>query len=88
MCIFEDEEDQKRVAALFNSSVRAASPADEARAIRETIQKVVQAAISRKEESGEPQSSDLTSLQAVLERKRIMEDLGRLVIPVELLKEE
>ena len=83
---FEDPEQQKEAAAIFHASLHTQDRREIAKAVKESIRKVAQAALERREEGLLP--SDLGALQAVLERKRVLEELEHLQVELPPAGEE
>lgn len=76
---FQEPEQQRQVAEIFNTSVEAlSSPAEQEKAIRETIRKVMDYGLKQRNASLDP--SDLAGLQSVLESKRKLQELSKLHI--------
>lgn len=76
---FQEPEQQRQVAEIFNTSVEAlSSPAEQEKAIRETIRKVMDYGLKQRNASLDP--ADLAGLQSVLESKRKLQELSKLHI--------
>jgi len=76
---FQEPEQQRQVAEIFNTSVEAlSSPAEQEKAIRETIRKVMDYGLKQRNASLDP--TDLAGLQSVLESKRKLQELSKLHI--------
>ncbi len=76
---FQEPEQQRQVAEIFNTSVEAlSSPAEQEKAVRETIRKILDYGLKQRNASLDP--SDLAGLQSVLESKRKLQELSKLHI--------
>lgn len=76
---FTDPEDQKKAAALFNTSEPGLGGEELKKAIRETIRKVTAA---RQKETGLEGGMDMAALKQMIDRKKKLENLGKLEIPL------
>ena len=82
---FSEEEERKRASALFQVKLPEMSGEELRRAMREALRSVIQASMERQEKETETDgaaSDDLGALKAVLERKRVLEEIGRLPIDI------
>ncbi len=77
---FEDPEDQKKAARLFNSTVHTETKEDLVKAIRETIRKVFTEAQQRKRQGAE--GPDLDELVQLRERKKKLDRIDRVQIVI------
>ncbi len=77
---FEDPEDQKKAARLFNSTVHTETRDDLVKAIRETIRKVFTEAQQRKRQ--ETEGPNLDELQELRERKMKLDRIDRVRIEI------
>ncbi len=75
---FQDPEQQRAVAQLFNTAVPLTDPKDQEKAISETIRKVMEHGIEQKTESLDP--TDMGGLQKLIEAKKRLQNLNRLNI--------
>jgi len=77
---FEDSEQQRQVAELFNTNVSVDTKEDLQKAIKETIARVMENSISY--QSNQSNSSDLSEIQKIIENKRKLQELSRLKISI------
>lgn len=71
---FEDPEEQRQVAAMFNATLkRVETPAETEKALQETIRKVKQQSLARETEQLDPM--DMMGLQRLVAKKRELERL-------------
>ncbi len=75
---FDGQEQQRAVAEIFNTGVRVETPKEQEKAIQETIYKVVEHGIAQRTGALDP--ADLAGLQALVDAKRRLQELGRLHI--------
>lgn len=76
---FTEAEDQKKAAALFNTSEPGLAGEELKKAMRETIRKVME---SGQKNAGTDTGMDMAALKRMIERKKKLENLGRLEIPL------
>ena len=71
---FEDPEEQRQVAAMFNASLKKVeTPAETEKALQETIRRVKQQSLARATEQLDPM--DMAGLQKLVAKKRELERL-------------
>lgn len=75
---FQDPEQQRAVAQLFNTAVPLSDPKDQEKAIAETIRKVMEHGIELRTESLDP--TDMGGLQKLIDAKKRLQNLNRLNI--------
>ena len=84
---FESEEERKEAAALFHARLPQLSREELLRAMRDTLRKVIAVSMdaqNQRQMDGQiPEGDDLAALGAVLERKRILEEIGKLPIEID-----
>lgn len=78
---YEDPEQQREVAALFNTTVTVETKADMEKALNETIQRVMKGSIEYRTAHLDP--TDMAGLQKLVADKRRMEAIGRLHISLD-----
>ena len=78
---YEDAEQQREVAALFNTSVPVESKAEFEKALNETIQKIMRNSIEYRTAHMDP--TDMQALQKLVADKRRMEAIGKLQISLD-----
>ncbi len=78
---FTEPEEQRQAAELFHTGVRVESESELKKAMRETIKKVMEAGLKRRDDDLD--TTDLAALQRVLEGKRKLQELDRLNIFLE-----
>ena len=79
--LFENEEEQREVAALFNATIHEVeTQSDMEKAVKETIIRIKQNSINVQSASLEP--TDLQGLMKVVEAKRFLEQLEKLHISI------
>ena len=80
--MFEDEEEQKEVAALFNARIhKVETVAEFEKAIKETVIRVKQNSVNYRSEHLDP--TDMEGMMKVIHDKRALEQLEKLHISVE-----
>lgn len=80
--MFEDEEEQREVAALFNARIhKVETVAEFEKAVKETVIRIKQNSINYRSEHMDP--TDMGALMKVIEDKRALEQLEKLHISVE-----
>ncbi len=72
---FEEEEQQREVASIFNAVVHVDNEAEQIKAMKETLRKVMEASIEQKNENMD--ATDLQTLQDVLAKKRVLQTLDK-----------
>lgn len=77
---FEDSEQQRQVAQLFNTNVSVDTREDLQKAIKETIVRVMENSILY--QSNHSNSSDLSEIQKMIENKRKLQELSKLKISI------
>ena len=75
---FQDPEQQRTVAKLFNTEVPVETPEEQKKAIKETIHKVMEHGIKQRTAALDP--TDMEGLQKLIESKRRLQELERLHI--------
>ena len=75
---FSDQEEQRQAAELFNTKVPLQSEEGTQKAIKETVVKIMEAALEQQNQHMDP--ADLSALQKVLDGKRRLQELGKLKI--------
>ncbi len=75
---FTDPEQQRIVAQIFNTKIRAENQTEQEKAIRESIYKVVNYGITQKTKELEP--TDIQGLQKLIQARKRLQELGRLHI--------
>ena len=75
---FQDPEQQRNVAKLFNTAVVVDSPKEQEKAIQETIRKVMEYGIEQRTSQLDP--TDISGLQQLIDAKRRLQELGKLHI--------
>ncbi len=75
---FTDPEQQRMVAGLFNTEVPVETEADQKKAIRETLRKVMEHTIEQQSRQLDP--TDIAGLQRLIDAKRRLQELSRLHI--------
>ena len=75
---FTDPQQQRTAAQIFNTKIRAESQAEQEKAIRESIYKVVNHGITQK--TKELGAADIQGLQKLIEARKRLQELGRLHI--------
>ena len=75
---FSDQEEQRQAAELFNTKVPLQSEEGTKKAIKETVVKIMEAALEQQNQHMDP--ADLSALQKVLDGKRRLQELGKLKI--------
>ena len=75
---FEDSEQQRQVAQLFNTTVSVDTKEDLQKAVRETIAKVMENSISYQMNHSDP--TDISGVQKMIENRRKMQELAKLKI--------
>ena len=79
---FEDEEEQRQVAALFHAGIRELeTPAERNKALMETLLRVKQNSISHRMASLDP--TDIAGYQRVLEDRKLLESIGKMNISID-----
>ena len=73
---FTEEEQQRECSLIFSSQLAGIEADQEDKAVRETIKKIVEASLRRKDESAD--AMDMKEMQKVLERRRKMDEIDRL----------
>ena len=75
---FEDSEQQRQVAQLFNTTVSVDAKEDLQKAVRETIAKVMENSISYQMNHSDP--TDISGVQKMIENRRKMQELAKMKI--------
>ena len=75
---FENPEEQRQAAALFNTDIPVETPQEWNKAVRETLAKIMDYSIKKKTAQMDP--ADLQGLQKLVDAKRRLQELGRLHI--------
>lgn len=75
---FQEPEQQRTVAGLFNTEVVVETPKEQEKAISETIRKVMEYGIEQKTAMQDP--TDMAGLQKLIDAKRRLQELSRLHI--------
>lgn len=78
---FTDQEEQRQAAELFNTKVPVETDEETKKAMRETIGKVMEAALEQLNHTMDP--TDMAALQKVIEGKRKLQELDKLHISLE-----
>lgn len=78
---FMDPEQQRTVAQIFNTEVPVETPQEQEKAIKETVQKVMEYGIEQRTANLDP--TDIAGLQRLIDAKRRLQDLGRLHISLQ-----
>lgn len=78
---FMDPEQQRTVAQIFNTEVQVETPQEQEKAIKETVQKVMEHGIEQRTANLDP--TDIAGLQKLIDAKRRLQDLGRLHISLQ-----
>lgn len=80
--MFEDEEDQRMVAQICNTTVGALeSPADMEKALKETILRIKAGSLEREKKQLDP--ADMEGLARIIEHKRQLQEMERLHISID-----
>ena len=75
---FDNPEEQRQSAALFNTDISVETPQEWNKAVRETLAKIMDYSIKKKTAQMDP--ADLQGLQKLIDAKRRLQDLGHLHI--------
>ncbi len=75
---FQDQEQQRTVAQMFNTAVPVETPKDQEKAVQETIRKVMEHGIEQR--TGKLDPTDIAGLQKLIDAKRRLQELNRLHI--------
>ncbi len=75
---FEDPEQQKAIAGIFNTEIRVESPRETEKAVLESMRKVMESAVEERSRRLDP--SDIAGLQKLIAAKREIQELNRLHI--------
>lgn len=75
---FDNPEEQRQAAALFNTDISVETPQEWNKAVRETLAKIMDYSIKKKTAQMDP--ADLQGLQKLIDAKRRLQDLGHLHI--------
>ena len=75
---FQDPEQQRTVAQLFNTAVPVDTPQEQEKAIKETIYKVMEYGIKQRTAALDP--TDMGGLQKLIDAKRRLQEMKRLHI--------
>lgn len=78
---FQDPEQQRTVAQLFNTAVPVETPQEQEKAIKETIYKVMEYGIKQRTAALDP--TDMGGLQKLIDAKRRLQEMKRLHISLE-----
>ncbi|MCR5272810.1 MAG: DNA primase [Lachnospiraceae bacterium] len=78
---FEDEDDQRELASLFNAKIRYLSTdAEQQKALKETVIRVKQNSLNNRSANLDP--TDMNGLQKLVEDKRKLSEMNRLVFTI------
>ena len=75
---FDDPEQQRKIAQIFNTEVRVETPEEMKKAIRESMRKIVENGIEQRSAALDP--GDMAGLQAIIAAKRKLSEIGKLHI--------
>lgn len=75
---FDDPEQQRKIAQIFNTEVRVTTQEEMKKAIRESMQKIMENGIEQRSAALDP--SDMAGLQAIIAAKRKLSEIGKLHI--------
>ncbi|MDO5424813.1 MAG: DNA primase [Eubacteriales bacterium] len=73
---YEDPEQQREVASLFNTTLRVETPEEKEKALKETLYRVLTNSIEYRTSNLEP--TDMAGLQQLINMKRRLQDLGKM----------